>query len=208
MSSYNPAWTITRPRSHASLVLISRDLLHHILKRNPSSTREFNVKQEEVTCLKNHAKLALQGMGWCEDVVSVQLGGTRSLPKLAISTMHGMKDAKLLEIRQLRIRAGVDSSCKGGDAEVANEGVRIVPLLLEVQDTLRATPDKVLEATAAKGRTAVLPNALGDERILLMDGVLTMSSEPVDDDLGVRLGCSQGKPGGVLQTGRDGRIVN
>jgi hypothetical protein len=49
---------------------------------------------------------------------------------------------------------------------------------------------------------------LGDERILLMDGVLTMSSEPVDDDLGIRLCCSQGEPGGVLQTGRDGRIVN
>ena len=58
------------------------------------------------------------------------------------------------------------------------------------------------------GRTAVLPNALSNERILLMNGILTVGSEPINDDFGIRLRSSCWEPGGVFRSPRDGWIMN
>ena len=73
---------------------------------------------------------------------------------------------------------------EGRSATVGYEGIRVYPFLIEV---LSCNIGCGLDITATLRRTAVLPNALGNERILLVDGVLTMSGESIDDDLGIRL---------------------
>ncbi len=54
----------------------------------------------------------------------------------------------------------------------------------------------------------VLPDALDDQGILLVNGVIAVGCEPVDDDIGACLDIGCRKPGRSSQWNRDEWIMN
>ncbi len=176
VSSDELAWVVQhtsgRPRGCTSLVLFVRDLLYHVIGRDFSSTREVNIKQGEITSLENHAQLAMNRISRSERIVSVKL--RRSL----LFTAHESNNAQFLEMGQLlgAINDGMPAFFgEDGYALVTNERVSINPVTLRN----RHAPHSIIDGDAptecpGERRPAVFPDTLRNEKILLMDGTLSM----------------------------------
>lgn len=93
-----------------------------------------------------------------------------------IPVSHGMHDAKPLEVGHWR-RVELDEVCRF-DSEVTNKAVCVLPLEVTL----------FLVGLITVDRAAIFPNALRNEGVLLMDGIVSMKRKFVNDNTCVRLG--------------------